>query len=63
VSSMYRDRIAVGPSCPAAGVSHCILTGIGGVTSFTGAIVDGADLATLAYCLASALGIQIEGDD
>lgn len=36
---------------------NCTLAGIGGVTSFDGAIVDGRDLAPLAY----SLGIRIEG--
>jgi uncharacterized protein YjbI with pentapeptide repeats len=45
--------------------TNCVLTGIGGVTSFDGAIVASGDLAGLAYSLAAALGIRIErtGED
>jgi uncharacterized protein YjbI with pentapeptide repeats len=38
----------------------CTLVGIGGVTSFDGAIVAGQDLVALSYTLAAALGIRIE---
>jgi uncharacterized protein YjbI with pentapeptide repeats len=41
--------------------SNCVLAGIGGVTSFAGAIVASHDLAGLAYSLAAALDIRIEG--
>ncbi len=41
--------------------TNCVLAGIGGVTSFDGAIVASGDLAGLAYSLAAALGIRIEG--
>jgi uncharacterized protein YjbI with pentapeptide repeats len=43
----------------------CVLEGVGGVTSFDGAIVASRDLAVLSYALAAALGIRIEraGDD
>ncbi|WP_051793068.1 pentapeptide repeat-containing protein [Kibdelosporangium aridum] len=37
----------------------CNLLGIGGVTSFRGAVVDSDDLGSLAYSLAAALGIRI----
>lgn len=40
--------------------SNCILAGIGGVTSFAGAIVASGDLVGLSYTLAAALGIRIE---
>ena len=39
---------------------NCDLAGVGGVTSFRGAIVTGHDLATLSHTLAAALGITIE---
>jgi uncharacterized protein YjbI with pentapeptide repeats len=38
----------------------CDLAGVGGVTSFRGAIVTGNDLMALAHTLAAALGITIE---
>ncbi|MEJ3747463.1 pentapeptide repeat-containing protein [Actinomycetes bacterium KLBMP 9797] len=41
--------------------TNCVLAGVGGVTSFTGAIVASQDLVGLSYTLAAALGIQIEG--
>lgn len=41
--------------------TNCILDGIGGVTSFAGAILAGQDLVGLSYTLAAALGIRIEG--
>jgi uncharacterized protein YjbI with pentapeptide repeats len=41
-------------------LSDCALDGIGGVTSFRGAIVTSRDVLGLAYALASALGIRIE---
>jgi uncharacterized protein YjbI with pentapeptide repeats len=41
--------------------ANCVLAGIGGVTSFDGAIVASQDLVGLSYTLAAALGIQIEG--
>jgi hypothetical protein len=41
----------------------CTLVGIGGVTSFDGAIIAGQDLVALSYTLAAALGIQIEDTD
>jgi uncharacterized protein YjbI with pentapeptide repeats len=40
---------------------NCVLAGVGGVTSFAGAIVASQDLAGLSYALAAALGIRIEG--
>ncbi len=40
--------------------ADCELEGVGGVTSFRGAIVAGHDLLTLAHTLAGALGITIE---
>lgn len=40
--------------------ANCELDGIGGVTSFRGAIVTGNDLLALAHTLAAALGITIE---
>jgi uncharacterized protein YjbI with pentapeptide repeats len=40
--------------------SGCTLAGIGGVTSFAGAIVASADLVELSRTLAAALGIRIE---
>lgn len=46
--------------------ANCVLAGIGGVTSFAGAIVASQDLVGLSYTLAAALGIHIEsarGDD
>jgi uncharacterized protein YjbI with pentapeptide repeats len=43
--------------------SNCVLDGVGGVTSFRGAIVAGQDLVALSYTLAAALGIRIEGAD
>ena len=43
--------------------TNCVLAGIGGVTSFDGAVVAGGDLAGLAYALAAALGIRIEDVD
>lgn len=43
--------------------SNCVLEGIGGVTSFDGAIVASHDLVGLSYSLAAALGIRIEGTD
>jgi uncharacterized protein YjbI with pentapeptide repeats len=41
--------------------ADCVLAGIGGVTSFAGAIVASQDLVGLSHTLAAALGIQIEG--
>lgn len=41
--------------------TNCILAGVGGVTSFAGAIVASQDLVGLSYTLAAALGIRIEG--
>jgi uncharacterized protein YjbI with pentapeptide repeats len=41
----------------------CTLVGLGGVTSFDGAIIAGQDLVALSYTLAAALGIQIEDAD
>lgn len=41
----------------------CTLVGVGGVTSFDGAIISDQDLIALSYTLAAALGIQIEGVD
>ncbi|MBN1171873.1 MAG: pentapeptide repeat-containing protein [Micromonosporaceae bacterium] len=41
--------------------TDCELAGVGGVTSFAGAIVAGGDLITLSHTLATALGIRIEG--
>lgn len=38
---------------------NCVLVGIGGVTSFKGAIVESGDLAGLAYSLAGALDITV----
>lgn len=43
--------------------SHCVLAGIGGVTSWKGAIVRSHDLVTLSHTLAAALGIRIEGEE
>jgi uncharacterized protein YjbI with pentapeptide repeats len=43
-----------------ATLSNCELAGIGGVTSFAGAVVSGHDLVGLSYTLAAALGIRIE---
>jgi hypothetical protein len=40
--------------------ANCDLRGIGGVTSFRGAIVAGHDLIALSHTLAAALGIQID---
>ena len=40
--------------------TNCILAGIGGVTSFAGAIVASQDLVGLSHTLAAALGIRIE---
>jgi uncharacterized protein YjbI with pentapeptide repeats len=42
--------------------ARCDLTGISGVTSMRGAVVASADVVTLAYILAGALGIAIEDD-
>jgi uncharacterized protein YjbI with pentapeptide repeats len=42
--------------------SGCVLAGVGGVTSFAGAIVARQDLVALSHTLAAALGIQLEGD-
>jgi uncharacterized protein YjbI with pentapeptide repeats len=41
-------------------LSYCTLDGVGGVTSFRGAVVTSGDALGLAYTLASALGITIE---
>jgi uncharacterized protein YjbI with pentapeptide repeats len=41
--------------------TNCVLAGVGGVTSFAGAIVASQDLIGLSYTLAAALGIRIEG--
>jgi uncharacterized protein YjbI with pentapeptide repeats len=41
--------------------SDCVLAGVGGVTSFAGAIVASQDLVGLSYTLAAALDIRIEG--
>lgn len=41
---------------------RCDLTGLGGVTSLRGAVVTGADVMSLAFTLAGALGIVIEDD-
>lgn len=41
----------------------CELDGIGGITSFSGAVVHRDDLIELADTLAGALGIVIEGDE
>ncbi|NJC84346.1 pentapeptide repeat-containing protein [Planosporangium mesophilum] len=38
----------------------CVLAGIGGLTSWDGAVLSGHDLIALSYELASALGIRIE---
>jgi uncharacterized protein YjbI with pentapeptide repeats len=43
--------------------ANCVLDGVGGVTSFAGAIVASQDLVGLSYTLAAALGIRIEGTD
>jgi uncharacterized protein YjbI with pentapeptide repeats len=40
--------------------ADCVLAGINGVTSLRGSVVTGRDVLTLAYSLASALGITIE---
>jgi uncharacterized protein YjbI with pentapeptide repeats len=40
--------------------TNCVLAGIGGVTSFAGAVVSTADLIALSHSLAAALGIRIE---
>ena len=42
---------------------RCELQGIGGVTSWSGAIVHRDDLMELSYSLAGALVIRVEGDD
>ncbi len=41
----------------------CTLVGLGGVASFSGAILAGQDLVALSYTLAAALGIRIEDTD
>jgi uncharacterized protein YjbI with pentapeptide repeats len=41
-------------------LAGCELAGVGGVTSFAGAIVASRDLIGLSYALAAALGIRIE---
>jgi uncharacterized protein YjbI with pentapeptide repeats len=41
-------------------LSDCVLAGLGGVSSMAGATVSGADLVTLTYTLAAALGIRID---
>lgn len=43
-------------------ISNCVLDGIAGMQSFTGAIVASNDLVALTYQLAQALGIRIETD-
>jgi uncharacterized protein YjbI with pentapeptide repeats len=43
--------------------ANCSLAGIGGVTSFAGAIVARQDFIALSYALAGALGIRIEDDE
>ncbi|NJC73585.1 pentapeptide repeat-containing protein [Planosporangium thailandense] len=42
---------------------NCTLAGIGGLTSWDGAVVQGQDLIALAYELAGALGIGISDED
>lgn len=42
---------------------RCELQGIGGITSWSGAIVHRDDLLDLSYALAGALGIEVEGAD
>jgi uncharacterized protein YjbI with pentapeptide repeats len=42
---------------------NCVLAGIGGITSFDGAVLAGQDLIALSYTLAEGLGIQIEDSD
>lgn len=41
---------------------NCTLAGIGGITSFAGAILADQDLIALSYTLAAGLGIQLEDD-
>jgi uncharacterized protein YjbI with pentapeptide repeats len=41
---------------------NCVLAGVGGLSSWDGAIVRGQDLIALAYELAGALGIRIDDD-
>lgn len=41
----------------------CELAGIGGITSWDGAVVHRDDLLELSYALAGALGIVVEGAD
>ncbi|MEU1757386.1 pentapeptide repeat-containing protein, partial [Micromonospora matsumotoense] len=43
--------------------ARCDLTGIGGVTSMTGAILAHQDLVALSYAFAGALGVRIEDPD
>jgi uncharacterized protein YjbI with pentapeptide repeats len=41
---------------------NCVLAGIGGLTSWDGAVLRGQDLIALSYELAHALGIRIEDE-
>ncbi len=41
---------------------RCVLAGIGGVMSWRGAVVGGADLIALSHTLAAAIGIRVEPD-
>ena len=57
--------LGAGALVPAVGVIVQLITrrrldGVGGVTSFRGAVVTSGDALGLAYTLASALGITIE---
>jgi uncharacterized protein YjbI with pentapeptide repeats len=42
---------------------NCVLTGLGGITSFAGAILADQDLIALSYTLAAGLGIELDDGD
>jgi len=52
-----------GAEMAGARFANCTLIDIGGVTSWSGAIVRADDLVALSYTLATALGIVIDGAD
>jgi uncharacterized protein YjbI with pentapeptide repeats len=56
-----REARFAGAQLAKARFTDCDLLGIHGVTSFSGAVIDSGDLQALAYSLAGALGITING--